>query len=135
VSAIVRAFRSPGQSNVQVALLQLRVQAPVQVMLQVELPPHVMVPPGATTGLQVELPSQSRLHELTQAPPQVVWFVHKKEQGPPSLPQFASVKEQLFPALQMHVAPAQTGAGAVEDPQAPRTRTRTRMAGSARMRR
>jgi hypothetical protein len=102
-------------------------------MWQVELPLHVTLPPGATTGVQVELPVQSRVHEFRQAPPQLVWFSHEKKQAPASPPQAAVVREQLFPSLHEHVPPVQTGAGAVDDPQAPRTTTR--MTSRARMRR
>jgi hypothetical protein len=124
---------SPAHCNVQVALVQARKQEPVQMMLQVELPLQVTLPPGATTGVQVELSVQSRVHELRQAPPQCVWFPQEKRQAPASPPQAASVSEQVFPSLQSHVPPVQTGAGAVDEPQAPRTRTR--MTDRARMRR
>jgi hypothetical protein len=100
-------------------------------MWQVELPVQVTLPPGATTGVQVELSVQSRVHEFRQAPPQLVWFPHEKRQVPASPPQAAAVREQLFPSLHEHVPPLQTGDGAVDDPQA--ARTRTRMASRARM--
>jgi hypothetical protein len=59
---------SPAQRRSQVALEQLTEHEFVQVMWQVELPPHEALPLGPSVAVQVEFPVQSRLQDLPHAP-------------------------------------------------------------------
>ena len=114
---------SPAHLRSHVALVQLTEHEPVQVMWQVALPLHVMLPLGPTVVVHVELLAQFKLHESVHAPEHAVWFSQEREQLPASPPQVPALNAQLVPELQVQLAPVQTGAGAEEDPQAQRTRT------------
>jgi hypothetical protein len=107
---------SPAQRRSQVALEQLTEHEFVQVMWQVELPPHEALPLGPSVAVQVELPVQFRLQESPHAPTHSVWFEQEIEQLPALPPQAAALKEQLDPELQVQLAPLQAGGGAAEEP-------------------
>jgi hypothetical protein len=116
------ATLSPAQRRSHTALEQLTEQEFVQVMWQIELPPHDALPLGPRVAVHVELPVQLRLNESAHSPTQSVWLAQLIEQLPAPPPQVCAVNAQLAPELQVQLVPLHVGGGGVEDPpQAPKT--------------
>lgn len=91
-------------------------QVSVQRMLHVEPPLQVTLPLAPTVRSQREPPAQLALHELPQAPVQVLSIGQLSVQLSPAQPE--SPRSQAVPASQAHELPVQAGGGTSSPPQA-----------------